>query len=168
MKEPHANIKGPRWEPWSIYKCIHGPTSTLFLSGSLKSGPTSTSSNFPLVLLVISTTRHIWDVTAVDSEDQQASTLCCTLLCVYVKGAIHEQLAGVKSGKGRASVYDWVYLCLCVCVLMCVYMCPHVCHSAAVPDINVVTTKRVFDFYQRVQIALEEDHLVVGSWLSSL
>lgn len=54
-------------------------------------------------------------------------------------------------------------ICVCVCVLMCVYMCPHVCHSAAVPDINVVTTKRVFDFYQRVQIALEEDHLVVGS-----
>lgn len=92
-----------------------------------------------------------------------------TLMCIcVVKGAIHEQLAGVKSGKGRASVYDWVYLCLCVCVLMCVYMCPHVCHSAAVPDINVVTTKWVFDFYQRVQIALEEDHLVVGSWLSSL
>lgn len=30
-----------------------------------------------------------------------------TLMCIcVVKGAIHEQLAGVKSGKGRASVYD--------------------------------------------------------------
>lgn len=166
MKEPHANIKGPRWEPWSIYKCIHGPTSTLFLSGSLKSGPTSTSSNFPAcVTRYINNTPHLRRHSCRQRGPAGQHALLHTLMCIcVVKGAIHEQLAGVKSGKGRASVYDWVYLCLCVCV----YMCPHVCHSAAVPDINVVTTKWVFDFYQRVQIALEEDHLVVGSWLSSL
>lgn len=65
-----------------------------------------------------------------------------------VKGAIHEQLAGVKSGKGWAAVYD----CECVYVFVSVNVCvhcahtparvrPYVCHCAALPDIDVVTTK---------------------------
>lgn len=122
-----------------IYIYIYGSSSTLFLSGSLKSGPTSTSSNFPLVLLLISTTRHMWDVTAVDSQDQHALLLpaymcVCGSMC-GVKGAIHEQLAGVKSGKGMEPCCLWrrVYLCVCerkcVCACACVPICLSLCGS---------------------------------------
>lgn len=123
---------------WSLLTtlCIYGSPSTLFLSGSQQSGPTS--SNFPLVLLLISTQSHMWDVTAVDGPGQRASTLCCCVsVCMFervcgVKGAIHEQLAGVKSGKGRAAVYDcWVYLCVFVSVNVCVHWL-HVCSHMSV------------------------------------
>lgn len=65
-----------------------------------------------------------------------------------VKGAIHEQLVGVKSGEACAAVYDRVYLCVCEC--KCVCECGsnlservplYVCQCAALPDIDVVTTK---------------------------
>lgn len=53
---------------------------------------------------------------------------------------------------------------MCVCVdtprahtPACVH--PYVTHRAAVPGIDVVTTKWVFGFYLQDQIALEEDHL---------
>lgn len=114
-----------------IFIYINGSTSTLFLSGSQQSGPSN--SNFPLVLLLISTTRHTWDVTAADG---QPSTLCCTLyvcvcersVCVSgVKGAIHEQLAGVTLVRGRAAVNDWVYLCVCeASMCVCTVACPYV------------------------------------------
>lgn len=35
---------------------------------------------------------------------------------------------------------------------------PYVTHRAALPGIDVVTTKGAFDFYLQDQIALEEDH----------
>lgn len=108
----------------------------------------------------------MWDVTAVDG--QQASTFCCTLCVCRVKGAIHEQLAGVKSGKGWAAVYDCERIYAFVSVNVFARAHPYVCQCAAIPDTDVVTTKWVFDFYQRDQIALEEDHLVVGSWVSLL
>ena len=45
-----------------------------------------------------------------------------------VKGAIHEQLAGVKSGKGWAAVYDRV----CIYVFVSVNVCARrpICLSA--------------------------------------
>lgn len=79
------------------------------------------------------------DVTAVDGPDRRAGTLCCTLyVCVSVcgvKGAIHEQLAGVKSGKGWAAVYDskriYVFVGVDVCA-RAMHTCLHVCTHMSV------------------------------------
>lgn len=48
----------------------------------------------------------------------------CVCVC-GVKGAIHEQLAGVKSGEGRAAVYDFQCIYVFVSVNVCVHVCTH-------------------------------------------
>lgn len=128
--------------------------------------------NFPLALLLISTQSHTWDVTAVDSPEQRASTLCCALcMCVCVgtpsvcgvKGAIHEQLAGVKSGQSWAAVYD-ICMYLCVCLSHSVRVCVSICLSLWGNTWNWCGHNKVsVDFYKQDQIALEEDYLYVGS-----
>lgn len=66
-----------------------------------------------------------------------------------VKGAIHEQLAGVKSGEGCECIYVFVSVksVFVWSVDLSERVHPYVCQSAALPDIDVVTTKWVFDFY---------------------
>lgn len=56
-----------------------------------------------------------------------------------MKGAIHEQLASVKSGEDRAAVNDRQRISVCVCVLhghMSVSLAPH--------DIDVCPTRPAF------------------------
>lgn len=100
----------------------------------------------------------MWDVTAVDGGARQAWTLCCFQF--GLKGAIHEQFAGVKSTAGRAAVYDRECIYVFVGINVCVS--PYVCHSAALPDTDVVTTKRALDIYQPHQIGPKEAGVVLA------
>ena len=56
----------------------------------------------------------------------QHALLHCVSVC-GVKGAIHEQLAGVKSGEGWAPVYDCEYMYVFVSVNVCEPICLSMC-----------------------------------------
>lgn len=77
--------------------CIYGSLSTLFLSGSQQSGRNSSQFS-TCVTPYINTEPHVRRHSCGRPRAASQHTLCSVCVC-GVKGAIHEQLAGVKSGK---------------------------------------------------------------------
>lgn len=100
---------------WSLLNtsCIYGSPSTLFLSGSQQSGRTSSQFS-TCVTPYINTEPHVRRHSCRRPRTACQHTLLHSVcVCVGtpsvcgVKGAIHEQLAGVKSGQSWAAVYDF-------------------------------------------------------------
>lgn len=116
-------VHSPLYFPWCwsllTTSCIYGSPSTLFLSGSQQSGRTSSQFSTcvtPYINTEPHVRRHSCRRPRPSSQHTLLHSVCECVLehreCVYVcvcgvKGAIHEQLAGVKSGKGWTAVYDF-------------------------------------------------------------
>lgn len=148
--------------------CIYGSTSTLFLSGSQQSGPTS--SNFPLVLLLISTQSHMWDVTAVDGP----GTLYVSVgVCVLSERSHTWAISRRKVCRGLCSclwpcVFVFVSVIVCIgAVQTCLNALTHMSVSGR-PYLTLMWSQQSeTSTFTGDQIALQEDHLVMGSrlWL---
>lgn len=81
-----------------------------------------------------------------------------------VKGAIHEQLAGVKSGEGCEYIYVFVSVKVCLCgVQTCLSVCTHMSVRELLYLTLMWSQQSECLTFTRDQIALEEDHLVVSS-----
>lgn len=81
-----------------------------------------------------------------------------------VKGAIHEQLAGVKSGEGCEYIYVFVSVKVCLCgVQTCLSVCTHMSVRALLYLALMWSQQSECLTFTRDQIALEEDHLVASS-----
>lgn len=92
----------------------------------------------------INTAPHVRRHSCRQPASQHVLALCFVAVCVCVyrvKGAIHEQLAGVKAGEGRAAVYDHECIYVFVSVNVCARARPYICQCMALPDIDVVTAK---------------------------
>ena len=93
--------------------------------------------------------------------------LQCVCVCVCgVKGAIHEQLAGVKSGKGRAAVYDCrVYLCVCELKCVCVCVCAPICLSLCASYVTLMWSQQseCLTFTSDTKLPLRKTIWLVGS-----
>lgn len=99
------------WSPLNT-PCIYGSPSALFLSGSQQSGRTSSQFS-TCVTPYINTQPHVRRHSCRRPEQRASTLLCSACVCVgkssvcVVKGAIHEQLTGVKPGQCRTAVYDF-------------------------------------------------------------